>query len=1026
MAEETNRKFEVPWGTLLPLLAALGGIVAQFRPLVSARPPAPLEKSIEVIAAQDVDARLWQDPLSVAAKQRDQLESDRLAKHVSQIRLDRHSLAALVNKVRETLKGPRDDHLLLLAVMFDAGPYTEQAESRLRSREAVLEGLSESGFVPVDGEHIGFVNIPWPPTAQGWPLNDPDDGALLIPWEECEAATPSKNTTHAIVLWLPAANFSSTPLQFLAAFLAQFPREKVDIKVIGPATSSGLQEMLREATWPPGPAGFARFDALDGVSILSARATASANELLPPTTENKAPNPPGPEATDEDVQRAIQGCVTSRKHGGLTFLRTIAPDNVIRDALIQELKLRQVNLTKHENNTEQVNENNSRNVVILTELDNKYGRALADIFSDYASIYHYLHGIDGRLPGDLSKQNQPNDIQKNQTATASAAVEATEGQNQSDFLRRLARELKNKDIKSWREEGKHLQAIGLLGSDIFDKLMILRALRPEFPDAVFFTNNFDAQFEVRDVWDDVRNLVIASPFGSVLPDGYQGKLAPFRDSYQTSMYAATLVATEKMPREKIQEYTRHPYLFEVGRNGIQQLKQDKTVPILPTSADPFWFRKWLQPDVILCLIAAALFLVLLTAKVAGSIVSRKGVMRAGLSEQPDGWVQHLLSKTPVWLICGVPVIVFFVTWFAQYVDAAQEPLAFFSGISIWPSEMLRLTALLLAVHFMIKARLALRANELEINARYCLHELRQKQSLKHRCRALFRGRTTPKRRAARKKREARWKKLWFNPEAEFSARRIWFVYLRRNRFWCRTYRVVRLWFLYVAFSVSIALLFGPTYPPARGDISFMFDAGVLIFSGFGLLALTFYVVDAILLNGNFIRVFSRGLTKWAKEVDDCSHRIPPLEDRKDLSKYHDIFFVAKRTEVVARLIWYPLIVLTIMFVARSSYFDNWTWPASLIVIFVLNAAWALGSAIFLRRTAEQLRSAALENLRLARLRNYTDQLKRETWEELIFEIGDLKDGAFAPFRDQPFIHAVLLPSGSLGLLAVAQRLFNLF
>ena len=38
-------------------------------------------------------------------------------------------------------------------------------------------------------------------------------------------------------------------------------------------------------------------------------------------------------------------------------------------------------------------------------------------------------------------------------------------------------------------------AIGLLGADVYDKMMILRALRPEFPAAVFFTNNYDAHFE---------------------------------------------------------------------------------------------------------------------------------------------------------------------------------------------------------------------------------------------------------------------------------------------------------------------------------------------------------------------------------------------------------------------------------------------------------------------------------------------------------------------------------------------------
>ena len=61
-------------------------------------------------------------------------------------------------------------------------------------------------------------------------------------------------------------------------------------------------------------------------------------------------------------------------------------------------------------------------------------------------------------------------------------------------------------------------------------------------------------------------------------------------------------------------------------------------------------------------------------------------------------------------------------------------------------------------------------------------------------------------------------------------------------------------------------------------------------------------------------------------VVERSHRNPPLTE-KELSAYHEIFFVAQRTQVVAPLIWYPLIVLTLMLSRGSSLFDNWTWPA---------------------------------------------------------------------------------------------------
>jgi hypothetical protein len=126
------------------------------------------------------------------------------------------------------------------------------------------------------------------------------------------------------------------------------------------------------------------------------------------------------------------------------------------------------------------------------------------------------------------------------------------------------------------------------------------------------------------------------------------------------------------------------------------------------------------------------------------------------------------------------------------------------------------------------------------------------------------------------------------------------------------------------------------------------------------------------------------------------------------------------------LIWYPLLVLTLLVVAHASIFDNWTWPASLLLIYAITAVWALGSAILLRRAAEQLRETALNDLRRFRLFGREVEAKRQTFDELIAEIRDLKAGAFAPLTDQPFIRAVLFPGAAVGLLAVGQRVFDIF
>jgi hypothetical protein len=354
--------------------------------------------------------------------------------------------------------------------------------------------------------------------------------------------------------------------------------------------------------------------------------------------------------------------------------------------------------------------------------------------------------------------------------------------------------------------------------------------------------------------------------------------------------------------------------------------------------------------------------------------------------------------------------VFFVAWYSQHGHAVDEPLVFFSGISIWPSEILRLLAFLLAVHFMIKAKHAMACNECQISKDFYLKPLTEKERGWANCRLGL----------------ARWKREYesWTKDSVLSADEAWHAYLRRNQFWPRLIRVGALSSMYIVFMLSIFTLFPRVSPPARGNLAFNFDTCALILAVVGMIALSFYVFDALQLNSNFIRMFTHSVTKWAPDVSKLSRRDPPLSN-EELSRYHGILFVAQRTEAVAPLIWYPLIVLAIMIVARSSFFDNWTWPLSLILVYTCNAMWAFGSAIFLRRAAEQLRSASITNLQLLRASSYNSCTKRRTFDELITEIREVRKGAFAPLSEQHFIRAILVPGGGLGLFAVAQRLLDL-
>ena len=1057
MADNNKGKFELPWATLLPLMAVLAGVIAQYKPLVSERPSVPSEKTAPVIAAQDVDARLWQDPIGVAQKQKSLLnqQAPSPAKEASAKLHDISALAALLDQDVKAFSNIAPVPVLLLGVMLDAGPYSEQAESRLRARQAVLEGLSESGFMPIDGEHIGFVTDTWPPPEANVP-SLPVKEALLLPWEECEAIDDRervypRGTKRVVVVWLPAANFNVNPLRCLARLLDQLApediRDKIYVRLIGPANSTGLQTMVKEACWDQltplkDAASVAMQRALDGVSIVSPLATASDLTLLSRGVSDKcvensvattsASSPPTPKS----VETILKEFITPGPRGGLQFVRTIAPDDWVLDKLIKELAQRRITAVS------QLNQNGHPiskpvHIVILSEWDTLYGRSLGTTFAAKASaqkannnsehsesgraridVYHYLRGIDGRLPGDVGKDIREQE-QKTQLGQTTVATEATEGLNQSDYLRRLAREMKEDNARWQREDGSGIRAIGLLGSDIYDKLMILRALRPQFPDAIFFTNNYDAHFERRDDWDVTHNLVIASPFGSTVPDIYieQRHIPPFRDNNQTSMYLGTLVATGRMTEQEAEYLSWQPRIFEISRRGAYDLSpswyrwrpgESRMVFESRYGKDEktnTWFRDWLfAPGVIWRLIIIALAVLAMAAWVSVSIARRT---LPGGGTAPERLKRALVS-TVFWLVFGGPLVIFVVALVAQY-WASEEPLVFFAGISIWPTEMTRLIALMLAIFFMFKASFDLRNNARRIETEFSFAPL---PLTAFRCRDLGIG-------------FEHWQMKQPSGTSLFSAEEAWHTYLCRNKFWPRFIRIGILFGLYSIFAFVILHLFAQPPPPARGDLAFSIDKIIFYLCGAGLLLLSFYVVDAIQLNSNFIRMFGREVTNWGRSVVDRSHRSPPLTE-EELSAYHEIFFVAQRTHAVAPLIWYPLLVLTLLVVARASIFDNWTWPGSLLLIYAITAAWALGSAILLRRAAEQLRETALNDLRRFRLLGREVEAKRQMFDELITEIRDLKTGAFAPLSDQPFIRAVLFPGAALGLLAVAQRLLGIF
>jgi hypothetical protein len=209
--------------------------------------------------------------------------------------------------------------------------------------------------------------------------------------------------------------------------------------------------------------------------------------------------------------------------------------------------------------------------------------------------------------------------------------------------------------------------------------------------------------------------------------------------------------------------------------------------------------------------------------------------------------------------------------------------------------------------------------------------------------------------------------------------------------------------------------------------------------------LVFFVLDVTTLSLSLIRNLKGPRTIWPKELVGCfeCERSKESNDRIDgatkssknykddssnepdgLAEWLDIKFIALHTQAVGKLIYYPFIILLIMIVARNRYFDNWNFPISLTIIFLLYFVHAIGCGIMLRFEAEKARSVALDRLQneLVEATNTCNMCRAKWLEIMIEDIKSIRKGAYSPFTENPVLHAILIPSGGMSLLTLLRFL----
>ncbi len=1054
-------------GLIMLALVTAGAIFVATKPLESSRPIQPEQRLERTAADQDTDARLWQDPFAAVAKARERAaRSPATAAAEQAAHVEARFQATLL---RQAQAGGKDAGAVVLAVLLSGGPYAERTESRLRTRHAVLAGLNARGLVPLDSEHIGYFH-PDENAAGRWPETVPFESFVPTTDMRERASRPRSASRRVVVLWLDSASFYDEPLARLAALaqrtsrLATAQGLPVRWRVLGPSSSDGLRALIDEVDRQDFKT--TRQLPLD-LRVVSAAATVNDDVLLR-----------GTRATGDE--RTVHRFLQAR---GVPLLRSTGTDGQLAGALIDELGRRGLATAPREAppqpadpgsaNPQRVDPCDLRlnlppaqrpsHVAIVSEWDTLYGRTLRQHFRYdpnggsgarglCISRWYYVRGLDGRLPGDAApaaadgrpKKDNPNDPLSGQ----GTYIERPEGHNQFDYLRRLGARMRAEDAALRRAHGPEggIRAIGVLGNDVYDKLLVLQALQSALPHPIYFTTDLDARMfhPAEQTW--ARNLIVASNFGLRLHDDLQRELAPFRDSYQTAAYLGTLVAMADAARSidgideaqgvtqtMLDGWFRTPRLFEIARSGAF----DYSPTQVHTGPD---CRRWritdcaqvhppgepLVPQVThsaVFLVAAVLMLAVWAPALALSRNGRRQVRRFVVAGGP-GVLQRRV-RAALLVVGGVglavaPPLVFMQLWpaLAALLTADGKPMTLFDGISPWPTYAIRLLTLLLCLYMVWRAWSALAAN---------VHDIARDMRLGSTRRQMQQALAREEQHLGRLQRTGAMLSLRFYRErpglfAERSgmtvaATHFWKHFVVQNRASARLVRTV----LCVALMSALALLITSALgdapsSPLRGEWSRRLQWWSTWPTGLAVQFLIFFVADATLLCVFFLRGLRLHDANWPQRTLQAFERETGVPAQY-LDDWIDLQFIVRRTRVIGQLIYYPFIVLSLMLLARSSFFDDWNSPPSVYIVATLCYAIVLGCVLALRRSAEASRRQTVERLRNAvlRARGDKDAAGLATQLDLLRDRAErLSEGALAPFSRQPLLRAVLLPLLTFG------------
>ena len=576
----------------------------------------------------------------------------------------------------------------------------------------------------------------------------------------------------------------------------------------------------------------------------------------------------------------------------------------------------------------------------------------------------------------------------------------------------------------------YIKAIGVLGTDIYDKLLVLQELRPMFPDVVFFTFGLDARYTDDENLPWTRQMLIGSSLGLSLQPELQADIPAFRDTYQATTFYATLFALHRasLPSpgtpaggddEAGLQWTRHATVFEIGRkqpldlnldNETKECRFDGQCPAISASRIERFYDVVRRPTVgwMGILVPALLWILLRAAFGRAAMHRRLGFLPVSLT----GLIVVLALAVAVMMRMGsVWNVLFHVLTRGNH----HMPVPIADGASHWGKELLEACMIPLIITLLIRGQRKLNDNAEIMRSQFGFRTTFDVLTERY-------ARSLPK----------PWgiiKEWIYVPIGHLSSDQdplpvlphtspleaLIARYLYRGVWWRRWRRVLAETFIFMPILkfldwLGFSAFSGVPWVPqgnnqgVEGWIAFL----CIMF----MQVLIFWVIDAILLTRAFMLDVARDSPPWPKDT----LKEPPskLGLRRDFPPiWLDLRLIARRTSWVSGFIWYPSLVIAGMFAATFTFEYGRYHFESNPVIFIASIGLIVAAVVLLRQGAESWRADVLQRLDHDRLALLAAKPARPEavaeLEVLVDLVTGLRDGAFAPYSEQPLVKAVLLP-----------------